>query len=161
MKRGQLEISFGMIFSIIIIIAVLAISFYVIQYFTNLTKCSTLGLFYEDIQKETNTAWQGTTSKSLFVGNVPSQVSYVCFGNMTISPKAADTERYNELRKTYRLSGSNSFMYPIQKSCSGLSEHNINHANIPEFFCIKQVGGKVKVSLEKGAFDNSVKFSST
>jgi hypothetical protein len=161
MKRGQLEISFGMIFSIIIIIAVIATSFYVIQYFTNLTKCSTIGLFYEGIQKETNTAWQGTTSKSLFVGNVPSQISYVCFGNMSLSPRSQDVERYNELKKTYRLSNSNSFMYPTQKGCSSLGDHNINHANIPEFFCIKQIGGKVKVSLEKGAFDNSVKFSAT
>jgi hypothetical protein len=80
---------------------------------------------------------------------------------MSLSPRSQDVERFNELKKTYRLSNSNSFMYPTQKGCSSLGDHNINHANIPEFFCIKQIGGKVKVSLEKGAFDNSVKFSAT
>mgnify|MGYP001609437529 CR=1 FL=1 len=37
-KRGQIELSFGMIFSIIIIIALVATAFYAISYFFKLGK---------------------------------------------------------------------------------------------------------------------------
>jgi hypothetical protein len=156
MKRGQLEISFGMIFSIIIIIAVIATSFYVIQYFTKLSKCTTIGLFYEGIQSEVNEAWQGTTSKTLFSGNVPSSTDYVCFGNMSLSAGAADSGRKSDLMRLYRVSQSNVFMYPAQKTCPGIGDHRIDHANMQGFFCIKEQDGKIRVSLEKGAFDSSV-----
>lgn len=159
MKRGQLEISFGMIFSIIIIIGVLATSFYVIQYFMKISKCSTVGLFYEGLQDETNKAWQGTTSKTLFTGTVPSSATYVCFGNMTVGSEQIDQGRHDELYRLYRVSQSNSFMYPAQKSCPSVGDHKINHANVQKFFCVKNNQGQVKISLEKDAFDNSVTFS--
>lgn len=145
-----------MIFSIIIIIAVIATSFYVIQYFTKLSKCSTIGLFYEDIQSEVNEAWQGTTSRTLFTGTVPGAVDYVCFGNMTRSPGSADTQKHTELMRLYRVSQSNVFMYPSQKSCPGIGDYKIDHANMQSFFCMRANDGKITVALEKGAFDSSV-----
>ena len=49
-KRGQLQISFGMIFSIIIIIAFVAVFIYAITIFMGWKRCAETGLFKEDLQ---------------------------------------------------------------------------------------------------------------
>ena len=59
-KRGQIDISFGMIFSIILIIAVVGVAFYVINNFIELKKCTEIGLFYDDLKKYIDEAWQST-----------------------------------------------------------------------------------------------------
>ena len=51
-KRGQLQISFGMIFSIILIIAFVALAVYVIMIFLDTGKCANTGLFKNDLQQE-------------------------------------------------------------------------------------------------------------
>jgi hypothetical protein len=159
-EKGQLEISFGMIFSILLIIAVLAVSFYAIQYFVNLSTCSSLGLFHDALQKDVDTAWQGSSSRTLFEGDVPGSVDYICFGNMSITPASADRERFEELRKTYRLSTSNVFIYPQKENCgSGIVDRQIKHAAMREFFCIKTREGTIKAALNKNNLETSVTVS--
>ncbi len=155
--RGQLEISFGMIFSIILIIAVVAVAFYVIQYFMKLSTCSGIGLFYEGLQEETDTAWAGSSSRTLFHGQVPSSVDYICFGNMSLNPANADRERFEELKRAYRLRDSNVFVYPQKKNCGELSARTLQHARMSEFFCVRADSKNiVEISLTKETFDNLV-----
>jgi hypothetical protein len=158
-KRGQLEMSFGMIFSIIIIIAILAVSFYVIQYFTKLSTCTSTGLFYDALQKEVDTAWSASSSKQLFSANVPGSADYTCIGNMSMQPRTEDKARFDEIYKMSRLSDANVFFYPQNKGCKTLNSHRIIHMKTNEFFCIKNEGNTVELLIQKDAFDTSVTVS--
>jgi len=155
-KRGQMDISFGMIFSIILIIAVLAIAFYVIRYFTSLSSCASVGLFYTALTKEVDQSWAATTSKSLFSGNVPGSVEYVCFGNLTQQYVQTDRTFRQEILDHYKFTThDNVFIYPPGTgSCTpDLGNTFVQHAKVDNFFCAKVVSGKVKVTITKNSFD--------
>ena len=158
-KRGQMEISFGVIFSIIMIIAILATSFYVIKYFTSLSRCSSTGLFYDSLRDEVDTMWKASGGRQLFSYIAPGSVDYACFGNMTTQAKTTDRERFDEIYRTNRLSDYNLFFYPLTKGCKALNSQHVEHVNIPEFFCVKPVEGEISVILEKDTFDSSVTIS--
>jgi hypothetical protein len=158
-KKGQIEMSFGMIFSIILIIAVVAIGFYVIRYFMSLSTCTSIGLFYSGMQKDVNDAWGASDSRSIFSGNVPGSVKYVCFGNLTETASAGSNEMLQELRKQYAFSTrENIFLYPAGAgSCTpDLGSMNINHAATAYFFCVKTAEGKVQVTISKGSTSSVV-----
>ena len=81
-KRGQLQISFGMIFSIILIIAFIAVFIYVITIFMGWKKCASTGLFKEDLQSTVNNAWQSDQYQDVFPKSqsiVPSGITQICF----------------------------------------------------------------------------------
>ena len=65
-KKGQIDISFGMIFSIIIIIATVAIGFYVITYFLNLSSCTKVGLFWNSLNEEVDKAWNSDIAQTVY-----------------------------------------------------------------------------------------------
>ena len=48
--RGQIQLSFGMIFSIIIIIATIAVAFYVISTFMDTSRCIDVENFYTRVE---------------------------------------------------------------------------------------------------------------
>src|SRR3989338_3299780 len=127
-KRGQLQLSFGMIFSIILIIVTVAVAFYIITRFLDTGECLKIQLFYDDLEKE---------------------VESVCFG----SPQLLSISNYsNEQRVLQRYSefDYNVFMYPTLRACdSNLGFHKLEHASIPKSFCVKTKEGEVSLRLIK------------
>jgi hypothetical protein len=156
-KRGQgfMGVGFGMIFSIIIIIAILGVGFYVIQYFLGLNNCTQVGYFYDDLQDDVDRAWRASISQEVFSGSVPSGIDYVCFGNFTQAPKdAVSRDLQEELEFDVLLDNVNVFLYPLRKACDGdLAEYNLRHVKIEEFFCLEVQEGKIEVNLEKTSSD--------
>jgi len=63
MKRGQLQISFSMIFSIILIIVFLSLAVFVILKFLDLGDKISIELFANDVQNSVNDLWMGTQGK--------------------------------------------------------------------------------------------------
>ena len=80
-KRG-LELSFSMIFSIIVIIAIVAVAFYMISYLLKLKNCTELGLFTRELQETVDRAWNADSSSELFERTLPSFVDKVCVGSL-------------------------------------------------------------------------------
>jgi hypothetical protein len=166
-RKGQIQISFGMIFSIIIIIAIVATSFYVIKYFLNMNKCNQIAFFFNDFQKKVDKAWASGDTQDVFESNLPGSVKAVCFGNSSLTvPTGAnneDVKKYNEL-KNYIITKieKNLFIYPSSGSCdSSLQYYNLKHT-IPangQFFCINTVKGKLSVKITKASNDALVKLS--
>jgi hypothetical protein len=158
-KRGQIQISFGMIFSIIVIIATVAIGFYVITYFLNLSSCTKVGLFWNSLNDEVDKAWNSDKTQTIFNGNVPSGVQYVCFGNLSLAPENNITTRniFSEL-KVYEGSGKNSFMYPPKKACD-IAFYNLKHARFDNFFCVQAKSGVVNIKISKTSTDALVMLS--
>jgi hypothetical protein len=154
-KKGQLEISFGVIFSIIIIVAVLGVGFYVINHFVSLSRCATIGTFYTDLQKNIDDAWASSSSRSVFAGNLPGSVDYVCFGNLTQTVRSAgDSQRLKDLKDAYKFAESeNVFLYPAKDSCNNLEKKTIKHMQTDSFFCQQVSKGSVKITISKGSTD--------
>lgn len=160
-KRGQVQMSFGMIFSIIVIIAIVAIASYVIINFLRLGKCTEIGLFYDELKREVNKAWQSTIYRDVFnKGKLPSGIEYVCFGELNKGYGGREYKEQFDFLSRYMRQDKNVFVYPTQNACdSNLAFLKLEHIEIMEFFCVPVVDGKVSIKMEKDEFDALVKLS--
>jgi hypothetical protein len=148
-KRGQLQLSFSMIFSIFMIVAVIALAVYVIVYFLRLSSCGEIALFYQDLQKKVDSAYNAGLAQDIFSSSVPSKIKMVCFGNMTPPIASGAREAYKVL-KIYSRTDGNVFMYPHIKACdANLAIGKIRHVYTTQFFCVPVNGGKVEVKIKK------------
>lgn len=159
LRKGQMQMSFGMIFSIILIIAIVAIAVYVTLNFLRLGKCTEIGLFYDSLKKEVEKAWKSTIYKDVFSDELPSGIEFVCFGDLNLGYNGEFREQYDFLSR-YRRQDKNVFLYPIQNACdSNLAFFKLEHVDISDFFCVPAIDGKIRVGMEKGQFDALVKLS--
>ena len=157
-RKGQFQIGFGMIFSIIIIIFIVGIVFYTISHFLGVQKCADLGLFHNDLEKSIDNVWRSSVARDSFSSSLPSGVEMVCFGSLDDSPRADSREQHEYFNRN-RIFQSNMFIYPIQSECGdGLSMNNYNNikAENDRFFCVEVVDRKVSFILEKRSGENKV-----
>ncbi len=163
-KRGQLQISFGMIFSIILIIAFIAVAFYAIKLFLGWQKCAETGLFKQDLQDTIDTAWSHQEYEDTLTLNLPTSLTHVCFVDLSQRERGEHTEQYEKLKK-YGYVNLNMFFWPLKNACEGQKVFNLKHINITEIiqeknpYCIKSEKGKVELRIEKGFYDILVKIS--
>ena len=159
-KKGQVQISFSMIFSILVIIAILGVSFYVITFFLNLDTCGDVGFFYRDLDLEIEKAWKSQIYSGEFEGDIPSGVDSVCFGDL--NSIGSDFYGEREFLKKYRRAEKNVFLYPEAEGCDiGMSTYKVEHVDIEGFWCVDVVGGKVTLRLERDNSGALVKLSSS
>ena len=154
-RRAQLQISFGMIFSIIIIVATLAVAGYVLAKFVNLGGNVSCKIFYDDLQKEIDKAWSGDGATSdIFSGRVPRGVDKVCFGNFSTAASASDRQVYEEL-KFYSSEKGNLFFYPTSENeCDNEGfVYILNHVSITKFFCVSEKDRKAEIKISKSVTD--------
>ena len=163
-KKGDLSMSFGMIFSIIMIIVILGVAFYAISYFLNLQKCTGVGLFHDDFQKKVDESW---ASELISVENslaIPGGVEYVCFGDLKNVREMDDSieEIFNEIKNfasPHQETTTNMFIYPMDNSC-GMGYKSMQRLEIPnEFSCFENRNGKITFRLTKGSEDSFVRIS--
>lgn len=159
MKRGTFDLSFSMIFSLFIIIATIAVAFFVISSFVKTNKCAEVGLFYNDLEAYIEKAWQSTIHKDAFKGSLPSGIELVCFGNLTQSPSSKYKEEYDSILKSFiNYKERNLFLYPIQNACdSSLSSFKLDHIQTNQFFCIPVQDNKISLNTEMNPTDSLVK----
>lgn len=151
--------SFGMIFSIILIIAIIAVAFYAITYFLDLSECAEIGLTYQDLKSEVDKAWNSEVYGDVFSGGLPKGIDEVCFGKLDLT-FFGFKEEYDSIARVFRHSEDNLFLYPPSGGCGKESaSFNLEHAETSEFFCVPVVEREFSVRLEKGSFDSLVKLS--
>jgi len=78
-KRGALEISFGMIFSIILIIIFLSAAFYAITKFIGLQRTIQIESFLRDFQDDVDKMWKSSQGSQNLVYTIPTKINAVCF----------------------------------------------------------------------------------
>ena len=159
------EMSFSVIFSIIIIVFILVVAGISINHFLGLKKCTQMGLFIEDIQKNIDTAWnsQKFTDESSYT--LPSNLDYVCFANLSNSLKGGnlESEVYSDI-SIYQFANGNMFFYPREKACN-MPYTNVKHIDINEItksrnpYCIPIESGKITIKIEKGFNEGLVRLS--
>ncbi len=159
-KRGQVQLSFGMIFSIIIIIATLAVAGYIIVKFLNIGTEVSCGLYFNDLQEEIDRAYfaQGEI-QDVFNEKIPDGINSVCFGNSSQQLiDRNDEEKFDEFQ-FYSKPGNNMFFWPRSVCNNREFSYSLEHINADGFFCISVSNEKAGIKISKGKFDAFVKLT--
>ncbi|NCO11449.1 hypothetical protein CO038_03795 [Candidatus Pacearchaeota archaeon CG_4_9_14_0_2_um_filter_39_13] len=154
-RRGQTEfLSVGVIFSIIIVIAIIGASIYVIVAFMGIGKCADIGLFKDSFQDSVDRAWTSEIVSDVYTGRVPNGIESVCFS----SPTATSAEYADEFRELKRyIARGNMLFYPAEEACDQ-PYVNIEHIDTSSgFVCFQAENGEVRIGLEKNSLDSLVK----
>ena len=131
-KHGQLKLSFGMIFSIILIISFLAFGFITIQKFLSLKDDLVMKKFQEDFQSDLKKSWESEVSSREVSYNVLPKVDSVCI--------------VNDERNTHNVEV---YMDGIPTELKINYIDVTNSTNGKKSICVKAVDNKIKFLLEK------------
>ena len=163
-KRGAIELSFGMIFSIIIMIAIIGVAVYAITAFLNIGKTSQIALFHQRFQETVDEIWSSSITNKIVSFSVPGSVEFVCFGNLagnSYNPEYED--EFKELKRYssgFEQQSTNRFLYPPGK-VGQLTYKKVDKVDLTGltngFDCFEVRDGNVRIRLQKTEFDSSVK----
>lgn len=159
-KKGAMELSFGMIFSIILIIAFLAFTIYAINKFLGIQKTLQAGTLVNDLQDYVTKMWRGGQGSQQYIFSLPSKTQAICLADFN-SQKAGPKENlYNELSMAF-FENENLVFYPVG-SAEGLDAAIIEHINITKItsqenpYCFTANKGKIKVVVKMTPGDSLV-----
>ena len=146
-KRGELNLSFGMIFSIILIIAFLVFAFYAIRTFLGVQDAAKVANFRENLQNDIDELWKAPQGTQRASYSLPGSIEKVCFKD----------DRYENL-----------IFFP-EDTVAGLEPKLIEHIDINRIvssentplenrnmFCINKVNGKIEMTMKKSYDENLV-----
>lgn len=156
-KEAQLELSFGMIFSIVLIIIFISFAFYAIQKFLRIQDAVKVGQFIENLQSDIDKIWKSNQGSQKVEYFLPSKIEYVCFVDYFSAKKGKNQEFYKELKQFY-YENENLIFYP-GGSAEELNAFEIKHIDIEKItenenpFCIENLKGKVKIIIKKNYED--------
>lgn len=158
--QETLGISFGVIFSIILIVFFIIVAGIVIKSFLDTKKCAELGIFIDRFDDDVKKTWNSQSFSGEFKGNLPVSISYVCFANLSNSIKGKFENQGYDI-SLYEGRIVNTFFYPINKACE-MPFNQINHLDIERITkinnpnCIAVDNGKIKMNIEKDLSDRLV-----
>lgn len=153
MKRGQATISFGMIFSIIMIIIFISAAFYAIQKFLDLQNSAQVGKFGSDFQADIDKMWKSSQGSQKYEYTLPAKVKFACFSDFNSEKKGANQNLYDSLRQAF-YGRENFFFHPVG-SAQGLNSKIVNHIDLEKMtqnenpFCLENKNGKLSVTIKK------------
>ncbi|MAG02683.1 hypothetical protein CMI42_05075 [Candidatus Pacearchaeota archaeon] len=161
-KRSQqiLGLSFGMIFSILLIVFFIIISFIVIKQFLHAQGCAEVGIFVDKFKLDVKKTWNSQIDSHTFKGILPSGIEYVCFADLSVDAQGGFEEIGYDLG-LYGGKNANMFFHPTGKACE-IPYHNVPNLNIERIIdkrnpnCIEVDGGKVEIKVEKKLSDKFV-----
>lgn len=151
--EGPMGMSFGMIFSIILMVFFVIVAFMVIKQFMHTRDCLKVGMFSDDFQTEIDKVWNSQSNSFIFESQIPSGIEYICFANLSSRFRGENEEIGNAL-EIYELNNGNVFLYPSGKSCE-MPYFNIKHLDIKKIvqtenpYCIKVDDGKASFIIKK------------
>ena len=153
MKKAQLKLSFGMIFSIILIIIFIFFAFYAIQKFISVQNSVQVGKFSSDFQNDINRIWKGSQGLQKKEYFLPKKIIFVCFADYSSAGRGENKEFYDELELVY-YENENLFFYPVG-SAEGLNAKEMKHIDLTKTtetenpLCVENVKGKISFTIQK------------
>jgi hypothetical protein len=158
-KRGEgaIGMSFGWLFSLLLIVFFIFAAIYGIKAFLNMASCSKVGTFYESLQDKVDEAYRSSSSDFQMDVNIPG-INMICFANLS-EEITGSLEAYEEIEK-YEIYGANTFLLPTQKSCD-MPYKTIKHLNISKTTLSKNplcfdISDEGKLRIIKGYYDKSI-----
>ena len=158
-KSGQMKLSFGMIFSIILIIIFVAFAFYVISVILNWQKSLQAGTFLNELQHNVDKIWKSTQGSQEEDYILPKSIQKVCIVNFNSKKVGVDELLYDELKQAY-FGSENLVFYPIGSS-KGIDSITLLHIDIQETtananpFCFDNIDRKIKILLKMQSGGNN------
>jgi hypothetical protein len=129
-RKGQLQLSFGMIFSIILIIVFIAFGFYAITKFIDLQKTIQIENFLRDFQNDVDKMWKSPQGSQVITYSLPTKITSICFVD----------DEFQNLKFT-----SNEII--VGKMIENLNMAEITAVENP--FCIGNIKGKIRLTIAK------------
>ena len=126
--KGQMKLSFGMIFSIILIIVFVAFAFYAISKLLGFQEQITVVQFRDELQKDIDATWKANENSEVVEYGVPRKVEKVCFIDYGSGKKGLNLELYDKLKQVF-YETENVFFYPIG-STEGQNSFVVNHIDL-------------------------------
>tara|TARA_B100000315_G_C14532057_1_gene566665 strand:- start:974 stop:1471 length:498 start_codon:yes stop_codon:yes gene_type:complete len=152
-KRGQMKLSFGMIFSVILIAIFLAFSVFAIQKFLEIQDAAQVSKFSSNLQEDIDKIWRGSQGSIEKEYTIPKGVTYVCFTDYSSGKKGKYIVVYDSLLQTY-FEKENFFFYPLGSGL-GLNSKEVKHIDLEKTtenenpFCIENLDNKLKLIIKK------------
>lgn len=160
-NRGQMKISFGMIFSIILIILFLGFAIYGIMKFLEISECAKIGKSVDGLRGDVDKMWKASQGSQEVVYNFPLDIEYVCFVDYESEGIGRNSEKFREMKRYYFGEPENLEFYP-EKESHCLDSIEIEHIDIERItskenpYCIPNENGKVSMILKKNFSENLV-----
>ncbi|MEK6936057.1 MAG: hypothetical protein AABW67_04670 [Nanoarchaeota archaeon] len=163
--QGTFDMSFGMIFSILLIIFFIVIAFIAIKSFLSTKDCAQVGIFSDNLQKDIDKAWNSQKSNFEFKATLPLGLEYICFADLLKPDKGSEIDKkiYTEM-SIYEQSNANMFLYPREKTCN-MPYYTIKHINLNKTiesrnpYCIAVKDGSIIIQITKDFNEALVKIS--
>lgn len=150
-RRAQIELSFGLIFSVILIIVFLAFAVYAIVKFLGIRDKIEVGTFLEDFQSDVDKFWKGQQGMDEVTYSLPVKIKEACFIDKESPATGSRTSIYTEL-KMHAGKDGNLVFYPIN-SAKFSNYAVINHINLDGMaenpLCFQNKNGKMNITLEQ------------
>jgi uncharacterized protein (UPF0333 family) len=131
-KKGDVKMSFGMIFSIILIIVFIAFAFYAIKKFLGVQEDVQVGQFMTRFQSDVDKIWKASQGSQVVEYALPKKINNLCFVKGESENIAFET-------------GNNEYV-------EGALIKNIDVETIvgtKNKYCIETKDGKIKLTLKK------------
>jgi len=136
-----MQISFGMIFSVILIIIFIAFAVYGISKFLGVSRLAQVESFKSDFQGDIDRVWKGSGGSAPVEYSLPNKIKQVCFVN-----------------DNYRM-----YFTPLDLDYDGALIKNVDMAKTvagsqsnPKKLCIPTLDGKIHMTIKKTYNENLV-----
>jgi len=159
-NRGQMKLSFGMIFSIILIVIFIAFAFWGIMKFLGFQKEVQIGKFTNYLQQDIDKMWKGSFGSESQTYNLPKGINYVCFVDFSKTSSGPKKELYSDFQLFSGGEENNMFFYPTS-SAEGHESIRINHIDVGKItaeenpYCMVS-DGEVKMTIKIDVGDTLV-----
>jgi len=160
LKEGQMKLSFGMIFSIILIILFVSFAFFAIGKVLGLRDHALLVTFADDLGDNVDAIWKGSQGSQKISLSLSGKVQKFCFMDHTSLAKGPNEDLHRLLKQVF-FDVENSAFYPVG-SGGGLDALNIMHIDLDKIianenpFCLDNEKGKINMVLKKDFGENLV-----
>ncbi|PIZ82639.1 hypothetical protein COX97_03745 [Candidatus Pacearchaeota archaeon CG_4_10_14_0_2_um_filter_05_32_18] len=157
--KAQIDISFGMIFSLILIAVFIAVAIFAIKAFLEQKKSISEGIIVRDLQTEVDRIWrssQGETNYK-FERRISDKITHVCFYDREKQISGGFQDMGKELKRT-GSSEANLYFYPVRESSLESAKiDNINMVLSMNPYCIPTEGGFIEITLSKDIGESLVR----
>ena len=163
MKRGQFELSFGFIFSVILIAVFIVVAVIAINAFLDIRCSAETGKFIQDLKVEVNRIWTGAGYEGEKEFNINGcGIEFVCFYSESLRERGEYSDFIEDFKAYTGEEGEhNLYFYP--RDSVDIPSTFINHVNMSSFsknpYCFENKDNKIKINFEKRVNEAIVRIS--
>jgi len=162
-QRAQIQLSYGMIFSVFLIVIFMVVAFIAIRTFLDIEQHVNTKIFVRNLQTEINDVHRSSANQYPSRESLGTKITHVCFFDRTIEVECVG--EFRQMCEEFKGSGgdneANLYFYP--KKYADESSIKINKVDMQDFdsnpYCFENRGGFVEMELSKNRGEDLVRIS--